>query len=167
MERMQAKARARFAFSEFLGRSGKRCTPERLHILDVAMEQRKPFTGEQLLELCRNQGGISVCRATMFNTLPLIVEAGFMRRLAHDKVVQYECVRPGVTVKPRLYMVCVQCGKVHKCDAPPLDSWIEEVNTRGFVAQVESAVVYINGTCARCRRGNNLKSKSHNTKKND
>ncbi len=162
MERMQAKARARFAFSEYLGRSGKRCTPERLHILDVVMEQRKPFTGEQLLEMCQNRNGITVCRATLFNTLPLIVDAGFMRRMAHDKVVQYESVRPGVAAKPRLYMLCTQCNKVHRCDAPSLAAWLEDANTRGFMAHMDSAVVYINGICARCRRYNKSKSKLHN-----
>jgi len=160
MERMQAKARARFAFSEFLGRSGKRCTPERLHILDIVMEQRCPFTCEQLLELCQGRDGISVCRATLFNTLPLIAEAGFVRRMSHGKVVQYECVRPGSAVKPRLYMECTQCGKVHRSVAPTLEPWLRETNTRGFVAQPESAVVYVSGTCIRCRR--NSKSKSLN-----
>lgn len=158
MERTQAKARARFAFSEFLGRSGKRCTPERLHILDVVMEQRSPFTGEQLLELCQEHDGISVCRATLFNTLPLIAEAGLMRRMSHGKEVQYECIRPGLAAKPRLYMACIKCGKVHRSVAPTLEPWLKECNTRGFIAQPESAVVYISGTCNRCRRRNKSKS---------
>lgn len=163
MERMQAKARARYAFSEFLGRNGKRCTPERLHILDIAMEQRKPFSGEQLLELCNTREGINICRATLFNTLPLIVEAGLMRRFAHDKIVQYETIRPGAITKPRIYMVCSQCGKTHKSDATALESWLEDVNLRGFMPQSDSAVIYINGTCSRCRRNNKPKSKSLNS----
>ncbi|MCM1310134.1 MAG: transcriptional repressor [Bacteroides sp.] len=160
MERMQAKARARFAFSEFLGRSGKRCTPERLHILDIAMEQRKPFTAEQLLQRCRNNEGINVCRATLFNTLPMIVDAGFMRKIVHDKVVQYESIRPGAVSKPRLYMVCSQCGKVHKSDAPTLEHWLIDINMRGFLPKTDSAVIYINGLCSRCRR--NSKNKIFN-----
>lgn len=161
---MQAKARARFAFSEFLGRSGRRCTPERLHILDVVMEQRKPFTGEQLLALCGGRDSISICRATLFNTLPLLVEGGFMRRMAHDKTIRYEAVRPGAVAKPRLYMICSVCGKVHKSDAPSLAAWAEDVAMRGFVPQTESAVVYLNGVCARCRRGQNPTRKSKSLK---
>lgn len=152
MDRMQAKARARFAFSEFLGSNGKRCTPERLLVLDMAMEQRKPFTGEELLARCNELPGITVCRATMFNTLPLLVSAGFLRRTAHDKQVSYETIRPGSVVKPRQYMVCSRCGKTHRSDAPTLASWVEEQTLRGFVPQPQSAVVYIYGLCARCRR---------------
>lgn len=152
MERMQAKARARFAFSEFLGRSGRRCTPERLHILDLVMEQRKPFTAAQLLALCHGRDSISICRATLFNTLPLLVEGGFMRRMVHDKIVRYEPVRPGAIVKPRLYMICTICGKVHKSDAPSLAAWAKDVAMRGFVPKTESAIVYLDGECARCRR---------------
>lgn len=152
MERMQTKARARFAFSEYLGRSGKRCTPERLHVLNIVMEQRKPFTVEQLLQLCQQNDGITICRATLFNTIPLLIDAGFMRRIAHHRIVEYESVRPGALCKPRLYMICVNCGKVHKCEAPSLASWAEDVAMRGFTARPESAIVYMNGTCSKCRR---------------
>lgn len=152
MDRMQAKARARFAFSEFLGSSGKRCTPERLLVLDAVMEQRKPFTSEELLALCAEQPGMNICRATLFNTLPLLAEAGFLRRIAYDGHVRYETVRPGNAVKPRRYMICRHCGKVHQADAPDLAEWVSGQNLRGFVAEPQSAAVYVYGQCSRCRR---------------
>lgn len=159
---MQAKARARYAFSEFLGRNGKRCTPERLHILDIVMEQRKPFTSNQLLTLCQVHEGINISRATLFNTLPLIVEAGFLRRLAYDKTAIYEVIRQSATVKTKLYMECSRCGKTHKTDASSLEPWLEKVNTRGFAVQPGSAVVYLSGLCSRCRRNEKKNSKSLN-----
>lgn len=163
MERMQAKARARFAFSEYLGRSGKRCTPERLRILDIVMEQRKPFTAEDVLAEASGGNGIAICRATLYNTLPLIVDAGFMRRLAFDKTVYYECIRSGQVAKPRVVMVCSECGKVHKSYAPSPETWLNDVAMRGFSPRLETTMVYIEGTCSRCRRSLNLKYKSLNS----
>lgn len=163
MDRVQTKARARFAFSEFLGSNGKRCTPERLLVLDMAMEQRRPFTGEELLRCCMDSPGLNVCRATLFNTLPLLIEAGFLRRLSHDGRVCYETVKPGSIVKPKQYMICTHCGKVHHSDAPTLAAWVESRTLRGFAACPESAVVYIYGLCSRCRRSKSAQKKNQFT----
>lgn len=152
MDRMQAKARARFAFSEFLGGRGKRCTSERLLVLDAAMEQRRPFSAESLLQLCASRRGMSICRATLFNTLPLLVEAGFLRRLAHDGNVSYETIRPGNVAKARQYMTCTRCGKVHHSDSPMLARWVDTQTFRGFTPRPQDSVVYIYGLCSRCRR---------------
>ncbi len=164
MDRMQAKARARFAFSEFLGERGKRCTPERLLVLDVVMDQRKSFTAEELLSLCKDRPGLNICRATLFNTLPLLVDAGFMRRLIYDGRTVYEPVRPGNSVKPRLCMVCTVCGKVHHSDVPALAEWVETQPLRGFTPEPQRSVVHIYGLCFRCRRAQAVMKKKSLTK---
>ena len=154
MNRMQAKARARFAFSEFLGGSGKRCTPERLVVLDAVMDQRLPFTAEGLLEQCAAQPGISICRATLFNTLPLLIQGGFVRRVSVDGQTTYEAVRPGNQLKPMAYMICSACGKTRRVDAPALGRMAAELSPRGFAADSDSAIAYVHGLCSGCRRKN-------------
>lgn len=151
MERMQAKARARYALAEFLGGSGKRCTPERLLILDVAVEQRKPFTAEELLRKCAESGaGLSLCRATLFNTLPLLVQAGVLRHNIANH--SYVSVRTATANKPRLNLVCSICGKVHHRKISGFGSWVSSQDLRGFSATPEGAEVYIYGECSMCRR---------------
>lgn len=152
MDKLQAKARARYAFAEFLGGIGKRCTPERLLVLDLALEQRKPFRADELLELCRESAGINICRATLFNTLPLLVQCGLLRRNAHDREVSYEAVRSRNQMRARQHLICNTCGKVHRLDAPELAAWVAEQHFRGFTGLPGSAVVYVYGECARCRR---------------
>lgn len=156
MNKMQAKARARFAFSEFLGGSGKRCTPERLVVLDAVMDRRSQFTAEELLEQCAAQSGISICRATLFNTLPLLIQGGFVRRVSVDGTTTYEAVRPGAPLKPTAYMVCSSCGKIRRIDAPALGRIASELTPRGFTVDSDSAVAYIHGLCSGCRHKNSI-----------
>lgn len=152
MEKLQAKARARYAFAEFLGGIGKRCTPERLFVLDMAIEQRKPFTANNLLKLCQESTGIKVCRATLFNTLPLLVQCGLLRRNAHDRDVMYESIRSKSMHHARQHLICNVCGKIHRLNAPELAAWVATQSFRGFSGEPESAVVYVYGQCSRCRR---------------
>ncbi len=152
MDRMQAKARARFAFSEFLGRNGKRCTPERLLVLDAVMEQRTPFSAESLLEHCRTLPGINVCRATLFNTLHLLVQGGFIRRLNLEGATTYETRRTGAAAKSAAYLVCTVCGKTRRIDAPELSRWAGTLSPRGFAVDSSATVAYLSGTCSACRR---------------
>ncbi len=151
MDRMQAKARARFAFSEFLGGSGKRCTPERLLVLDAVMEQRLPFTADTLLEHCKSLPGINICRATLFNTLHLLVQGGFVRRLNLEGAATYETLRKGAA-KPAAYLVCSACGKTRRIDAPELSHWAGSLAPRGFTIDPATTVAYLSGLCSQCRR---------------
>lgn len=154
MEKLRQKARARFTFAAFLGQMGKRCTPERLLVLDTVLDQRKPFSAEALLQACINSPGkLNVCRATVFNTLPLLVRAGFVVKhsaLGDDNT--YEAVRPSSTPKPRLFLVCTACGKVSKRSSQAFANWINTQSFRDFSGRAESAVTYIYGECSRCRK---------------
>lgn len=152
MDRLQAKAQARYAFAEFLGGIGKRCTSERLQVLDMVMDQRKPFKAEELLEQCRAVRGPLICRATLFNTLPLLVQCGLLRRNVHERNVTYETLRSRSQSSARQHLVCNTCGKVHRFDAPELAAWVEAQHFRGFTGDPSTAVVYVYGQCARCRR---------------
>lgn len=152
MDKLQTKARARYAFAEFLGGIGKRCTPERLRILDAALEHRKPFRAEEIVEELREDLSLTISRATLFNTLPLLVQCGLLRRIAHDRAVTYEPIRSRSQMRPRQNLICTDCGKVHNQEARSLADWVEKQNFRDFIAEPSSAVVYVYGLCSRCRR---------------
>lgn len=149
MERLQAKARARYALAEYLGGVGKRCTPERLLILDAALDQRKDFTAEELQKLCH------VSRATMFNTLPLLVHCGLLRRSIEGR---YEPLRS--QPKPKIHMVCTSCGKKHHVSSPGLAQWVGAQSLKNFTPVPDTAEIYIQGECDKCRRKHNQTRKS-------
>lgn len=154
MEKVRTKARARYAFAAFLGQQGKRCTPERLLVLDVVMEQRKPFTAEELLRSCiDSRKDLNVCRATVFNTLPLLIQAGLMvRHPGPDHDNHYEAVRSVVALKPRMFLVCTGCGKIQKRSSMAFDHWLEAQTFRNFSPRIELSITYVYGECAGCRK---------------
>ncbi len=154
MEKLRTKARARYAFAAFLGQQGKRCTPERLLVLDVAMEQRTPFTAEELLRSCvDSRKALNVCRATVFNTLPLLIQAGLVVRHPgpeHDN--RYEAVRSTGALKPRMFLVCTCCGKILKRTSGAFDRWLEAQAFNNFFPRIELSFTYVYGECSRCRK---------------
>lgn len=149
MERLQAKARARYAFAEYLGSVGMRCTPERLLILDAALDRRKDFTAVEIHELC------GVSRATVFNTLPLLVKCGLLR---HSPDGHYEAIR--AQSRPKLHMICTNCGKEHHTSAPALAQWVESLSLKNFTPMADTVELYIHGECDKCRRKHNQPRKS-------
>lgn len=154
---MQARARARYAFAQYLGECGKRCTPERLLVLDMALERRRPFMADEL------QASVSgVSRATLFNTLPLLVRAGILR---HNVATHtYETVRSAAARKARLNLVCSHCGKIHHRGAADFATWLAEQNLRGFMPTEGCADIYVYGECDKCRRRAATKLKNSQTK---
>ncbi len=151
MERMQAKARARFAFSEFLGSCSRRCTPERLAVLDAAIDRSEPFMAEELIEDLNRQAAIKVSRATVFNTLPLLIRAGLLRRVFLGGEALYESLRPGKAMKPTVYMVCSVCGKTRRIDSAGFGQWAAVLTPRGFQVEPSASIAYLSGRCSQCK----------------
>lgn len=161
MEKLQSKVRARYAFAAYLGQQGMRCTPERLLVLDAAMDSRKPFTAESLLADCSGRAGqLTVCRATVFNTLPLLVRAGVVRQMPLPGGITYEAVRSSSAQQPKVMLVCSSCGKVSRHKSRPLGLWVGSQTFRDFAPREDSAVLYVYGECLRCRKKHmNIKTK--------
>ena len=93
MDKEKHDARLRFAFASFLSANALRFTPERSHILNVALSFRRAFSALELLEACQDDDSMRVSRATVFNSLPLLERAGIIRRIAFDRTVSYEVIR--------------------------------------------------------------------------
>lgn len=150
MEKLRVKVKARYAFAAFLGEQGKRCTPERLLVLDVALSQSKPFTADGLFEACCADSQLMrVSRATVFNTLPLLVGSGLFRRNNDARgSVTYEPMRSS---HPRQLLVCATCGKVQRRTSPAMALWLESQTFRNFHPRIDSATLTLYGECSRCR----------------
>lgn len=151
MERMQSKARARFAFSEFLGSCSRRCTPERLAVLDAALDRNEPFGAEELLNDLSEKSSINVSRATVFNTLPLLIRAGLLRRVFLGDEALYESLRPGKAMKPTVYVVCSECGKTRRIDSAGFGRWAAVLTPRGFQVEPNASIAYLSGRCSQCK----------------
>lgn len=148
---MQAQARARFAFSEFLGGRAQRATPERLAVLNAVLDFTDPFSTEELLGKLARVSKLTISRATVFNTLPLITEAGMLRRALINGKALYEARLPEKSSKPRVYIVCSVCGKIRRMDVSSLGVWASTLRPRGFSVDRQETVAYISGVCSQCK----------------
>lgn len=131
--------------TEFLQRRHLRKTPERFAILSKAIELSAHFDVDQLYNALETEG-YHVSRATIYNTLELLCEAGILNRhLFATNQARYEVARGS-----HLHLICRRCGKIKEVDDPNLINSLLERNYEGFLPEYSSSSIY--GLCEDCRK---------------
>lgn len=138
---------ARAALTKHLEQRGMRRTSERFAVLDCVMGLTDHFSVDTLLQHL-NTGPVKVSRATAYNTVDLLVDAGLLRRHTFGaQPARYERVSG---IGAHHHLVCSQCGKVREVKDAEIDSVLA---TRRYAAfHPAYADLYIYGTCSRCAR---------------
>lgn len=133
-------------FDEFLKSKKLRKTPERLALLEYIASAPGHFT----LDMMQQQveaSGFHVSRATLYNTVNLMVEGRFLTR--HDiegLPVQYELA----LLPPHSHLICTTC---HKLKEVRDNHFVAFMNTRKYTAfTTEYYSLYVYGTCSTCAR---------------
>jgi len=95
---------------DFLAQKNLRITAQRQAIVDTVFGTEEHFTAEQLLEWSRLRDR-SVSRATIYRTLPLLVESGLLRELDLGRDVKvYD---PNFVDHPtHNHLICVDCNRI-------------------------------------------------------
>lgn len=146
------KASARASFTEYLRNKKLRRTPERYAILDRICELSEHFYVESLHSKLE-QNGFHVSKATVYNTMELLVDCGLVRRHQfNNQPAQYERVTgPG----NHHHLICTQCGKVKEMKDPDI---MRMMNSRRYTAfSAAYFAIYVYGVCSRCQRKNKKK----------
>ena len=147
-------------FAEFLKLQGLRKTPERFAILEAIHATEGHFTPEALLEDILNKQRLRLSRATIYNNMELMLEAGLIRKLIFTDGIRYE---KNVGFESHHHLVCTLCGKVIECQDDVVKSTIEAMRVKKFTTT--GYALYIYGLCSRCsaaqkRRQKKLMSKN-------
>lgn len=103
-------------FRDFLSSRGLRITNQRQAIFEAAYHAEQHFTAEDLLDRAR---GIdpTVSRATIYRTLPILVESGLIREVDVGKDYKfYMAHRSADTFKAQV--ICVDDDHIYEVDAP-------------------------------------------------
>ena len=154
MNEDKRKGLARETLSRYIADHHRRCTPERFAVLDTVMDMPSHFTID---ELCDNidGGDFRVSRATVYNTVVLLSEAGILRRL-HTLADTWE-----VSLEPQfaVRLVCRKCGKVRDVRDQQLWNALSLKRYQSFVA--DSYEVCLSGYCTRCRPRDRKKNKKN------
>ena len=92
-----------------LRRASRRLTPQRRRILAAVLSSSEHLDVEQIRERA-SRGGESVSYATVYRTMRMLVDAGFIsERHFADGTARYEYARDG---EHHDHLICARCGKV-------------------------------------------------------
>ena len=103
-------------FKEYLSTKGFRITNQRLAILEAAFKHTDHFTAEDLLD-CSRKIDASVSRATVYRTLPILIESNLVREVDIGKDFKfYAASRETKTFQAQV--ICSETDNIFEIDAP-------------------------------------------------
>ena len=145
MEKLQASELD--IFRDFIKKKGLRYTPERELILREIFNIHDHFDVDELYLRLRNKGH-KVSKASIYRTLPLLIECGLVQEVYHeDGHMHYEHIYGH---EPHAHFRCLSCRRVEEFK----DQRIEEVSreyAKKYGIEVKMTRFEILGYCANCR----------------
>lgn len=139
----------RRSFEEHLREQGLKLTAQRQRIFERAFSTHDHFTAERLYEWLREEPGSPVSRATVYRTLSLLVEGGFLASLdSGTGELLYEHV---MGHRHHDHMVCMDCGRIEEF----FDQRIEDLQEQACTAKGFTLVSHslrLMGFCRACAR---------------
>ncbi len=145
----QTVSRAEDVLRNYLRERGLKLTSERQTLLRAILGSQEHFEPEDLLVSLRQQG-IRVGKATIYRTLPLLVDCGILRRafLGQNRAYYEHCFGS----MPHDHMICTICSRVIEFDSSEIRQLRERVaEPAGFT--VQSHRFQIAGLCRECKTG--------------
>lgn len=134
--------------TDHIKKKGGRITPSRLVILEEIYRRHDHFDAEDLfLELERNGMGIS--RASVYRTMPILLEAGLIRELKTEGTrKRYEHV---LGHSHHEHIICAECGRIIEYEDADLEERIRKVCESKNVELVSHQVLIV-GICQDCKK---------------
>ena len=137
------------AFEAFLRQRAQKLTAQRETIFQRVFATHEHFSAEKLYGWLRAEHGSGVSRATVYRTLALLVDGGFLESLdTGGGELLYEHV---LGHRHHDHMVCLSCGRIEEF----YDARIEELQAdacrrKGFTLAHHNLRLF--GSCQACSR---------------
>ena len=116
------------SFSDFLGSKGLRMTDQRKGVFVALFKQSGHFTAEQLLKDAQNLDE-TVSRATVYRSLPLLVESGIIRKIDVGQENKFYALS-GTSETFKAQVICSNCDRIHDVDAPFMEWYGKNVSEK-------------------------------------
>lgn len=157
METENLKATVKQIFTEYLTANGHRKTPERFAILDTIYSISGHFGIDFLYSLMANEEKFRVSRATLYNTIILLIDAKLVIKHQFGNSSQYE---KSYNMETHHHLICTECGKVMEFQNEALQNAIATAKTSKF--QMTHYSLYGYGICSKCAWAKKRKKKANN-----
>jgi len=157
MDKQNVKETVKQIFTEYLNANGHRKTPERYAILDTIYSIEGHFGIDMLYSKMMNQENFRVSRATLYNTIILLIDAKLIIKHQFGNSSQYE---KSFNIETHHHLICTECGKVSEFQNDTLKNAI--ANTKLTKFQMSHYSLYIYGICSRCAWAKKRKKQINN-----
>ncbi len=133
-------------FREFLQTKKLKLTKEREEILNEISDIKKHFDPEELFINLKKKG-VKASRASVYRTIPLLVESGFIEEVERiDRHAHYERVSEN---QHHDHMICIKCSKVIEFYSPTLEILQKEICEKERFKGIRHSLEIL-GYCERC-----------------
>jgi len=163
VENVSPQAQKLEDFRAFLASEGHRVTHQRLAIFEACLSQSGHFTAEDLLDVARKIDR-SISRATVYRSMPIMIDSGFIREVDVGRDFKYYSVhRPKAPFQAQV--VCLDCDKIFEVDAPFME-WYGKTVSERLQLEVESQRLQVTARCqvlrnkGICERGDRVVRRS-------
>ena len=135
------------SFKDSLRDSGLKVTPGRLAILEEVYSTSDHFDSDDLFVRLR-ENNAHVSRATIYRTLDLLVESGFIAKVSLGaNQTQYENT---LAQEHHEHLVCLECGKIIEFQDEEIERLLKAVcKEHQFRATKHNLIIF--GLCCDCR----------------
>ena len=143
-------------FKTFLGQHDLRVTGQRMAIFEAAFAESTHFTAEELLEKSRAIDE-SVSRATVYRTLPIMIESGLLREVDIGKSLKYYLPQNPEESAQQAQVICEDCDKIFEIAAPFMEWYGSTVSGRLGLTPI-SQRLQVTARCDEFRRSGRCKN---------
>lgn len=135
-------------FTRYLNSQGLRLTTSRELILEAVFATHSHFDVEKLYESLKEDKK-KVSRATIYRTIPYLLNAGLIRKsFCDDQREEYEHIYGHPN---HLHLQCVICGRIVEQSDKEIEAAIEKI-AKHHVFTIRDYSLGIKGLCSLCRK---------------
>ena len=133
----------------FIASKGFRKTAQREAIINAAFSTTEHYTADDLLGMARKLEP-SVSRATIYRTLPLLVECGVLKEMDFGK--DYKFYDPNYIDHPHHnHLICVDCNKIVEFEDQHIEL-LEDCISKRLGVSPASKSLRIEATCDQLKK---------------
>ena len=155
--RENIKATVKNILTAYLELNKHRKTPERFTILDAVYSMTGHFSLEELGDKLAGEYNFPVSRATLYNTLRLLIELRLVVRHRFQSTTKYEACYDN---NSHCHQICTVCGKVTEFKSKKINDAIRSLHMKSF--RMDGFSLYVYGLCKSCqvKQAKHTKAKS-------